>query len=168
MATPQIVAIIDDLLAAQKTLGGAPAWRDMGHHGQHRLVMPLMLNGESTGADLEIGAYPNREPLRFGIAIRQPKCIWRLDYSDSDVHTNSLNAPPDISGIQIIGPHYHAWADNRRFVTGNSLPKTLKNARIFPENIKSFEVAFEWFCVQTNVTIPPPGTIELPVRTELF
>jgi hypothetical protein len=168
MATPSIVALIDDFLAAPKTLEGAATWRDMGHHGQHRLVFPIHVGGVSSGFDLEICAYPNRSPLRFTISIRQPICIWRLDYSETDVHPNSLNAPPDISGETIMGVHYHAWADNRRFVTTNQLPKNMKNARKLPESINGFEAAFAWFRRETNIAAPPSGAVELPARTELF
>jgi hypothetical protein len=168
MATPQIVALIDNLLATPKTVAGTPTWRDMGHHGQFRLTFPLLIGGESTECALEICAYPNREPLRFNIAIHQPKAIWRLEYCPTASHTNSMNAPKDISGLIIVGPHYHNWADNRRFVTSNSLPKTMKNARLLPEGINDFAAAFEWFCQQTNIETPPANAVVLPVRTELF
>jgi hypothetical protein len=168
MATPPIVAIINDALAALKTLAGVPVWRDMNHHGQWRIVMPLLLDGESTGLDLEICAYPNRSPARFTIIIRQPRCVWRLEYDPTAVHTNSLNAPRDILGATINGPHYHTWSDNTRFVTANALPRNLKNARILPKEIQDFDGAFEWFCRQTNIRMPPPGTVNLPPRTELF
>lgn len=168
MATPEIVAIISDLLAAPKTLGGDAAWREMDHHGQWRILIPLLLNGESSGIDLEICAYPNRVPLRFTILIRQPKCIWRLEYDPTATHTNSLNAPKDIAGMIVQGPHYHNWVDNTRFVTSNSLPKTMKNARHLDAKLNSFEAAFEWFCHETNIQMPPSGTITLPARTELF
>jgi hypothetical protein len=168
MATPSIVTLIDGWLRAEKTLGGIPQWQDAGHHGQWRLVVPLLIDGVSTGLEIEICAYPNREPLRFGIVIKQPKCIWRVEYDLTAVHVNSLNAPKDILSTLIEGPHYHSWADNRRFVATNSLPKSMKNARKLPDSIKSFEAAFEWFCRETNIQLPPPGTIRLPARTELF
>lgn len=168
MATHSIVALIDDFMAAPKTLEGEAVWRDAGHHGQYRVVFPLYVNGVSSGFDLEICAYPNLTPLRFTLCIRQPKCVWRLDYSETDVHTNSLKAPPDIAGQTIVGFHYHSWADNRRFVTGGQLPEMMKNARSLPEGVKGFEAAFVWFCRETKIALPPTGKIDLPPRTELF
>jgi hypothetical protein len=168
MATPPIVALIDDLLAARKALGGLPTWRNMNHHGQHRLVVPILFKGESTGLELEVCAYPNREPLRFTIILRQPKCIWRVEYDPTASHPNPFNAPKDIAGLLIVGPHYHNWSDNRRFITSGTLPKSLKNARLLPLELKTFEAAFDWFCRETNIEVPPPGTIALPARTELF
>lgn len=168
MATPEIVGLLNDLLAAPKTLGGAPAWRDMDHHGQWRLVMPVLMGGESTGLELEVCAYPNRTPLRFTIVLKQPKNIWRLEFDPTAQHTNSLNAPKETAGLIINGPHYHKWADNTRFVTTNALPKTMRNARVLPENINDFEAALDWFCRETNIEPPAPGAVKLPPRTELF
>lgn len=167
-STSSIALVIDSLLSAPKTLGGSPAWRDMQSHDQHRLVMPLLIGGESTGLDLEICAYPNTQPTRFTIIIRQPRCVWRLDYSTTDIHTNSLNAPDDIRGLLISGPHYHAWADNRHLCTNNALPDQLRNARVFPASISSFNAALEWFCAETNILPPPAGLIVMPARTRLL
>ena len=168
MATPSIVATINDFLEARKTLEGSATWRDMGHHGQFRLIFPIHIDGVSTGFDFEICAYPNIVPLRFTISIRQPLCIWRIDYSETDVHTNSLNAPSDIAGLTIVGVHYHAWSDNSRFVTSSQLPKNMKNARPLSKDINNFEAAFEWLCREINIELPEPGEVVLPARTELF
>lgn len=168
MAGPHIAWLIDEFLEAPKELGGIPKWRDMGAHDQHRLVIPLFLEGDSTGLDLEICTYPNTEPLRFGITLRMERCVWRLDYSHTDVHPNSLSAPPDIAGAILVGPHYHAWEDNRHFATHNALPKRLLNGRVFSENIKTLEEALDWFCRKTNIIPPPPGLITLPARNRLF
>jgi|SRR6185312_7109623 len=168
MASPPIASLIDELLEKDKELGGVPDWREMHAHGQHRLVVPALLDGASTGMDLEVHAYPDIKPLRFGVMLNVRECVWRIDYAEDDQHVNSFDAPPDIAGIQIDGPHYHAWDDNRRFCTHASLPRSLPNARFLPMAIRSFDSALRWLCGEAHIAQPRAGLIELPPRTRLI
>lgn len=168
MADVSIASLIDDLLARDKELGGAPDWREIGGHGGHRLIVPVTLAGASTNMDMEINAYPDMKPTRFRIMLNRRKCIWRIDYVEEDVHVNSFDAPDGIKGIRIRGPHYHDWADNRRFCTQNNLPDKLSNARVIPDGIRSFNSALRWMCGLANIAQPPSGLIELPARTGLI
>lgn len=169
MASESIAHLIDKLLGATpKALDGVPIWRDQGAHDQHRLVLPVTLHGASTGLDLVATAYPNTLPLRFCILLRYEKCILRIDWADSDIHTNPYQIQPDIAGMVLVGPHVHSWADNRRFCTHNSLPINLKAARRLPDEVVDFDTALEWLCREANIEPPPPGLVVLPARTRLL
>ena len=161
-----VADLIDDLLAAEKTLGGTPTWQPV-HRGELRLLVPLLIDGVGCGADIEIDAYPNVDELRFRVMIFAPKCVWRIDYTDGEPHVNPLEIAADIPQGPFDQPHYHAWADNRRFCTQNSLPDKLHVARILPP-IRQFDATFRWFCAETNIAQPPAGLIELPPRTQLL
>lgn len=166
---PGVADLIDDMLAAQKTLGGLPNWRAVGERGEHRQVIPLSIDGVSCGAHVELNAYPNIvDELRFRIMIFAPKCIWRVDYVTDEQHVNPIDAPADAPQGMFWEPHYHSWADNRRFATHNSLPDTLPIARVFEPRIRQFDATFRWFCGMTNIAQPPPGLIDLPPRTRLL
>jgi hypothetical protein len=159
--------LIDQMLAAEKTLGGVPSWQGA-QRGELRLIIPLEIEAVSCGAHLEIDAYPNQDPLRFRIMIYSPKCIWRVDFTTGEPHVNPLDSPPDIPKRQFDRPHYHSWADNRRYCTQNGLPDRLSIARLVPDNLRSFDSTFRWFCGETRIAQPPTGLIELPPRTALL
>lgn len=168
MATQSIAHLIDDLLSLSKSLGGIPQWRDMNAQDQFRLVVPVALDGKSTGLTICITARPNTEPLRFTITLNYNSCIFRIDWCEDDVHTNPFKIQPDISGVAIVGHHFHSWSDNKRFCTKNSLPKTLKVARKLSTEIDTFEGALAWMCQETKIQPPAPGLITLPPRTRLL
>lgn len=163
-----IAALIDDLLAARKTLGGVPDWQTGPYEGEERLLIPLRVDGVSSGADLIITGYPYVGHTKFRIMICAPQCIWRIDYVNDEHHVNSFNRPPDLIEYDFCEPHYHSWPDNRRFSTHNSLPNRLENARIMPADVRSFDSALRWFCGQTNIDQPQNGLIALPPRRRLL
>jgi len=158
--------LIDEMMAAEKSLGGVPKWQ-AAQRGELRLLVPLQIDGVSCGAHVEVDAYPNIDTLRFRVMIFAPKCVWRIDYTTGEPHVNPLDVPSDIDQGPFDQPHYHAWADNRRFCTQNSLPETLPVARLLPP-IRQFDATFRWFCGETNITQPPAGMVELPARTQLL
>ena len=162
-----VAQIIDDMLAAEKSLGGVPQWQPSGMRGEYRLVIPLLIDGVSCGSHLEVDSYPNIYDLRFRLMIFSPTCVWRVDYTTNEPHVNPLDIPADIPQGPFDAPHYHAWADNRRFCTQNALPDRLPVARMMPP-IRQFDAAFRWFCGQTNIAQPPAGLVELPPRTQLL
>ncbi len=162
-----VATLIDDMIAAQKTLGGVPSWQPSGLRSEYRLVMPLEIDGVSCGAHVEVDCYPNIKELRYRIMIFAPKCIWRVDHWDRERHPNPLDVPPDVPRGWVEGPHYHSWEDNRRYCTQNALPDRLLIARLMPP-IRQFDAAFRWFCGETNIEQPPAGLIELLPRTSLI
>jgi hypothetical protein len=128
------------------------------------------MDGQTCGLRLTVKAYPAAPQLQFRIILALKTAIWRVDFShDDDAHPNSLNAPADIRGALIEGPHFHAWSDNRRFGSAKSLPSKLQNARQLHTNIRNFESAFRWFCGETKIVgIDHSGIPDLPPRTELL
>jgi hypothetical protein len=166
MATRPIAELIDDLLAAKKTIGGFPNWTEAPFEGEERLLMPLLISGVSSGAELTVIVYPPFGHMRFRIMLCATKCVWRIDYAFDEPHVNSLNKPPDLMEYQFCEPHYHSWGDNRRFCTYHGLPDKLPNARIMPQ--RSFDSSLRWFCGETNIAQPPSGMIYLPPRRRLI
>jgi hypothetical protein len=162
-----IAQVLDDLLRAQKAIVGAPDWKEVGHRGEHRLVLPLMIDNANCPADLELNAYPNIRDLRFRIMLRVPQCIWRIDYVDDEHHVNPLDCW-DECGSAFTEPHYHSWADNRRFAKPSTPPDPMPVARALPPQIRQFDAAFRWFCGETNIEQMQAGTIDLPPRSRLL
>lgn len=161
-----IALLIDDLVGAEKVLAGDPDWREVGHRGEHRVVLPLFIGGKASQLDLEINAYPNIRDLRFRIMLRLPQCVWRVDYVDDEPHVNPADDWPTC-GVSFTEPHYHAWIDNRRFATHSQVPDPMPTARILPLQLQSFEATFRWFCEQTNIAQPPSNMVCIPKRNRL-
>lgn len=167
---PDIRQIVDGLLEAEKHLAGEGAWQN-DRDGVKRFNRAVEHQGEITALELVVKAYPRRVQPCFRILLTMGRAIWRVDFDALETHMNPRNArrkevdPP--LGI-IKGPHYHAWADNRRFATMGSLPQKLRNARFMPDRIRSYEQAFRWFCAETSITIGNDDIPELPERDTLL
>jgi hypothetical protein len=168
MATRPIAELIDDLLAARKTIAGLPNWIEAPYEWEERLLMPLHINGVSGGVDLIVTAYPHFGHSKFRIMICAPKCIWRIDHANDEPHVNSFERPLDLEETDFCEPHYHSWSDNRRFCTHGGLPDKLLNARKMPADVRSFDTSLRWFCGQTNIEQPVVGMITLPPRRRLI
>ena len=149
-------------------MDGIPDWRDGPYGGEMRMVMPLRINDVSTGGELLVTAYPLIGHSRFRVMLILQKCVWRVDHVNDEPHINSFDRPADLAEFDFCEPHYHAWADNRRFCTHLSLPEQLENARLMPQHVRTFDTTLRWFCGQTNIEQPPPGVIALPPRTRLL
>lgn len=162
-----IVDLIDELLKAPKSLGGEPVWQNVSYNLQ-RLVMPLLVGGVSTNAELQVHGFPVSGHAWYRILICAPKCVWRIDHVHDERHVNSFNRPSDLAEYDFTCPHYHAWSDNRRFCTPATLPDRLENARILPAGLRSFDSVFRWFCAETNIEQQPNGLIALPPRIKLL
>jgi hypothetical protein len=159
---------VDALLGARKVLAGVADWQPDAVEGVFRYVRAVEYQGEIAG-ELTVKAYPRRPTLRFRIILTVGRAIWRLDYSFGDApHVNSHNRPADLTGEPITEPHYHSWADNRRFAKANALPARLHNARILPKRIRRFEQAFRWFCAQTNIQLTSHDIPDLPKSDRLL
>lgn len=157
---PDIREVVNAFLDKGKTLAGIGGWQRDAHERTYRWVRPVEVEGELPGFDLTVKAYPRSRALKFRIVLAYGKAISRLDYANDTPHINSWDRPADLDLGPITGPHYHSWKDNRRFATANSLPSSLPNARILPENFRSFESAFCWFCGETRITI---GSLDMPI-----
>jgi hypothetical protein len=166
MIGASITLLVDALMRAKKTLAGEPDWKEVGHRGEHRLVLPLMIEGTVCPLDLEINGYPNIRDLRFRIMLRMPQCVWRIDYVDDELHVNPADDWWDC-GVSFTEPHYHSWEDNRRLATHSQVPDPMPVARVLPPNLNSFDNVFRWFCEQTNIAQPPSNMVYLPSRNRL-
>src|ERR1700757_3886671 len=96
MATRPIAELIDDLLAARKTIEGVPTWAEAPYVGEERLLMPLYVEGASASFYLIITAYPYVGHSRFRIMLCAPKCVWRIDYTIDEPHLNSFDRSADL------------------------------------------------------------------------
>lgn len=160
--------LVDGLLGAEKTLTGFGQWRH-DENGVHRYTRAIVHGGEIV-ADLCIKAYPRNPQPCFRIAMMIMEiAVWRIDYTwDDKPHINSHDRPGDIPLGPFRQPHYHAWTDNRRFATRNHLPRRLKNARLMPDRIRTFEQALWWFCSEVRISATTGDMPELPKRDMLL
>jgi hypothetical protein len=157
---PDVRNVVDAFLAKSKTLAGVGTWQRDSRERSFRWVRPIELEGELPGFDLTVKAYPRSHRLKFRVVIAYGKAIWRIDYANDAPHINSIDRPSDLDLGPIVGPHYHSWEDNRRFATANSLPSSLHNARLVPQNLRTFESAFRWFCGETRIIV---GNQDMPI-----
>jgi|GEM_PF-1228518 len=166
-ARRDIREVVDELLAIEKFVAGQPEWTDSPREGDKRLLCPLLVAGEVSDATLTIISYPRVRELSFRLILSYSVAIWRLDFVHDEIHVNDLDRPTGLPSGPFEQPHYHSWADNRRFSTSQKLPERLKNARILAPNIRTYANAFRWFCGETNVSVPDGGVPELP-ETDRF
>lgn len=149
-------------------MGHTWAWQPGGDDTTRRLVLPLQLGGEISGQSLEILAYPNEDRLKFMLTINYPPVVWRLCFDPLQRHTNRHRKAGDGVPLAVRGPHHHPWVQNRRFVKSTRRAIKLKNAIELPSNLTDFQETFAWFCVQTNIKLPPPRQIDLPPKEVLI
>lgn len=163
-----IRVLVDRLLQTAKVPTGHPTWAHEHREGDVRLLLPLLVEGEISEANLQIIAYPRSRSLRFRLNLLYGRAICRLDFVDDEEHVNSFKRPDDLQLGPFTCPHYHAWADNRVFATKTSLPERLENARILDSNLKSFPNTFRWFCGQTKIDLSGFDIPELPASDLLL
>lgn len=166
---PDTREIVDALLAAEKRLTGEGEWQS-DREGVKRFIRAIEREGEVTPLELVVKAYPRLPQPRFRIVLTIGRAIWRVDFTD-ELHTNPrnhgrLDIDPPMTAIQ--GPHYHSWADNRRFATATSLPERLRNARLLPDNVRSYESTLRWLCGATNIALGMGDVPDLPTRDTLI
>ncbi len=163
-----IRVMVDRVIAVEKKPVGVATWIDEHREGDKRLRYPLLIEGEVSDATLTIIAYPWHRALRFRLVLSYTRAIWRVDYTDDEVHVNSFDKPDDVLLGPFSDPHYHAWQDNRRFASAAMLPDRLENARLLDANLKTFDNAFRWFCGQTTIDITELGVPSLPTTDRLL
>ena len=167
--SPDTRELVDALLAAEKRLAGDGEWQS-DREGVKRFIRAVEREGEITPLELVVKAYPRRPQPRFRLVLTMGRAIWRVDFTD-ELHTNPrnlgrLDIDPPMTAVQ--GPHYHSWQDNRRFGTASSLPEQLRNARVLPENLRSYETTFRWFCGVANIALGMGDVPDLPTRDTLI
>lgn len=168
MKGSSVAALIDQTLAADKSVEGRPDWQRLGNGDEMRLVLPVFVGARSTDASVEIDAYPNAPGLQFRILLNVEKCVWRVDFTDYELHVNPVDTFTSITPHSFTEPHYHSWLDNRRYCTQSSLPSKLKIARPLAKNLRAFDAVFRWFCGEVNIAQPPSNMVILPSRTRLI
>lgn len=163
-----IAALVDQLLAAEKTLQGYPAWQD-GHPTDFRIRWPLLVGDSISTAYLALTSSRSTPEVRFSIALIYQACIARVDYlPDYEWHDNPLDRASLLGGSRMFGPHVHAWQDNRHLATAATLPKALDCARALPPQMRKWDQAFRWFCKEVNITLGHDQMIDLPSRKALL
>lgn len=165
---PTAAELVDRLLAAKKSLVGKATWQETGDPRELRATWPVMVGDEvPPGVTLVVNYYPNSNPPRFTISLNAPRSVARIDWGEDGGHTNSLLRPNELPAV-VVGSHYHAWEDNRRFCTAHTLPSELPNARELPDNVRSFHNAFRWFLGEVGIDQPANDLIEPPRRSTLL
>lgn len=160
--------LADAILTKPKALVGIGEWQGE-QAGCKRFTREVECEGEIV-ASICVKSWPNRPQPCFRISlIFMGIAIWRVDFLDWDpAHVNPDGGKDGLPSGPISEPHYHAWTDNRRFATQNSLPKKLKNARLMPNSVRNFDNAFRWFCGQTEIEIGRDDLPNLPNRDTLL
>lgn len=165
-------ARVDALLAASKRIAEPSAWHGTDYVGQKRWQSRLVADGDVTDMYLQINTFPAKPFLDFHILLIYRTCVARIDSSDIEKHNNrrmaGVELPQGIDTGMISGPHFHSWSDNRRLVTGRSLPKELPFARVLPRNVRGFENTLRYLCGQTNIQLGVDDVPELPERDRLI
>jgi hypothetical protein len=159
--------LVDGALRANKTLVGYGMWSSDHRNHCRRWARAIEIAGEIHGMQIEAKYYLANATLKFRLLLTWGKCVWRIDFADDEEHSNPLTAPAH-PGEVIAGPHYHAWADNRHYARANSLPSTLRAARLLPTDIATFAGAFRWFCERTNIHIDDAEIPALPPKDLLL
>lgn len=158
--------LIDDLLEVEKIIAGQPDWNPTDRDGQFRWGGILEVGGDSTRMKIAFDAYPNEARRRIIATMSLGRCFWRAEFAEFASHMNQPPVPDGFVKGLVIGPHYHCWADNRRFATQDQIGE-LHLARLAPSNIHGVENVIRWFCGQVNVSVNFEVP-EYPRRTKLL
>jgi hypothetical protein len=131
-----------------------------------RWIGSVEIDDEQGGITLVAKYYPQAVPLEFTVTLNFGRCIWRLDFTRTE-HLNPIDAPT-LGGMLIREPYHHSWSDNLKLATADSLPKRLRNARLLPRSMRTFEPAFRWFLDETNIYVEAGSVPALPKRETLL
>lgn len=162
---------IDRLLAAAKSIGGIPNWReDPTSGGRALLVVPLLLDGVAVGG-LEIRGNATIRTQRQSaslVLIAAGDPIQRLSFRPKHEHVNSLRSDlsRDLRGSRLLADvtRFYPWELNRRWPRQRQPRERYDGHRVEPV-VTDFDVAVMFFLERCNIigSIPPP-----PYRPELF
>jgi hypothetical protein len=162
---------VDLLMAAQKSIVGAPAWVTTDYDGQMRWLAPLGVDGQVTGMNLIVDSYPRSDLQKFSILLVYTVAVMRLDYGELERHLNHVVRgkafPTGVLAGWIEGPHCHSWELNRE-LAWNRPSKELEFATILPVAVRGFDNAFRWFCGEANIGLGPNDVPQLPPKDLLL
>jgi hypothetical protein len=162
---------VDVLMAADKSIVGTPEWVSTDYDGQMRWLAPLGVNGQITGMNLIVDAYPRSFLQKFTILLIYVVAVMRLDYGELERHLNHAvrgkSFPTGVSSGWIEGPHCHSWDLNRE-LTRNEPPKELELATVLPVAVRGFDNSFRWFCGVANIGLHSGDVPELPPKDLLL
>ena len=172
MTSPaDIASVVERFLKKEKRAVGVEqpiAWAPGFNEHEAVIRVPLEIDGELTGSQLMVVAFPSARTLKFRLGLLFPGAVCRLDFTD-ETHVNTFAAASDgVPGI-VTGPHYHSWPLNRRFCRGIKFPTKLHNACPFETGARSFDSVLRWFCSDVGIAgLPTTHRIELPTTDRLF
>ena len=158
---------IDKVLGVPKVPTGVADWA-LTQQDDQRLTYALSIDDELSDAKFIVIAYPTIRSLQFRLILSYGRAIWRVDFAKGEDHVNPLDRPAGLPLGPINDPHYHSWHDNRHLATAYSLPHRLLNANVLPNNIRTYENTFRWFCGETNTVVPSGGVPQLPQSDRLL
>jgi hypothetical protein len=162
---------VDAFFQADKTLvvgEDMPQWQDGRDSSTEKCMkIPIAIEDVQYGQRLELVSCPNNEVLRFSISIIFPPAVCRLDFDETDGHTNSLVDLSDGLPLLVQGTHFHRWSFNKRFFKSHGRLTQLRNAEPV-QGLRSFSKALRWFCGETKIQLPYNWSVELPDRDKLL
>lgn len=163
----KFVEEVDHIFSQQKELAGTDGvrWQAGRNEDEMHIVFPVEMGGIQEGIQLHLLAYP-KEQGKFSITLVWRIAVCRLDVSANDTHGNGLS-PLDGLPALVTGPHFHAWAINRRLIESASKLQRLRMAAPYTGSVK-FMAALRWFCGEANIMVPHSISIDLPSSRRLI
>ena len=162
-----IADTVSKYLAADKEIRGRDDWASVDDRNiKYRRKWPVFVSGESQG-DLVAIYYTSVSPPKFTISLLLGERIYALDYDENHRRVNAANRPVDCPAI-VVGPHVHAWDDNKHLATKTKIPIRLTIARELDSEFRSFDSAFRWFCAEINITLPHDIDLDPPKKETLI
>lgn len=161
---------VDQFFASGKTLAGPFEWYESERAGVQKFQREVREDGVSRGFRIEGNALmgsDNRE-FRF-MVIGLGQCLFRLDCAPvlDGTHVNGPNRPLGFP-MGIDGPHYHPWAENRKFSTPNKIHDKLPYALEIPSGIANIRQGFRVFCDLVGITALTADDPDWPKPTKLL
>lgn len=116
----------------------------------------ILLQGHYSGVFVAT-IYPRIQPTsHFGILLVGPEMIWRVDHWPTAEHFNDFASPTGIPAGKISGPLYYKWGDNKHLMQDKVDPSNFKYARKLPDILSGWRSVFQWFLLETNISLPNP------------
>lgn len=156
--------LVDCFLQTPKAIAWVdvpPTWQPSRDGSGQETKLQVTIDGVQYGHVLSVIAVPSTGAFHL-VLLYSRTCVSRLDFDDSQKHTNTLFADADgLPGV-VSGKHFHRWSLNKRFIEANGSLEELKHAEELPTSIRFFEHALRWFCDETNILLPHNHSIVLP------
>jgi hypothetical protein len=167
-SVPEFIAAVDAFMATPgKRLIGveSPTWQIGRNAEQHKLLLPIEVEGEHRGQSLMLLAYPTHAQYRYSIGVQFSDGLipCRLDYDPAAVHPNTLDDPMEKLPSIVRGPHWHSWEVNRRHIGSLTHPLKLPSAEQLGPLIRTFDAVLRVYCSRRLIALAQHG-IELPPK----